>query len=226
MAPEPSKRWIIPENCNMYTYNHPRPSLTVDVVAFTIKNDILSVLLVKRANQPFRGSWALPGGFINIDEDLETAAKRELEEETSIKGTYLEQLHFYGSPNRDPRERVVSVAYIGLVPYQIPFGNSDATLAEWHPINQLPKLAFDHADIINDGLKHLRLKDETSAVGFNLLPKVFDIFQIKRLYEIILGKPIDIEILRQRLLDAGLIEKIIDTNSSKVKQTTQYRIKV
>ncbi|MCK5313520.1 MAG: NUDIX hydrolase, partial [Anaerolineales bacterium] len=98
----------------MYTYKYPRPALTVDVVAFTIRANSLSVLLIQRAGEPYQGSWALPGGFVNIDEELETAASRELEEETGVKGAYLEQLFTYGQPQRDPRGRVVTVAYITL----------------------------------------------------------------------------------------------------------------
>lgn len=225
MVPEPSEQSIILELFMMYTYKHPRPSITVDVVAFTIKNDHLSVLLVKRAKHPFRGSWALPGGFININEDLETAAMREFVEETSIKGAYLEQLHTYGNPDRDPRGRVVSIAYIALLPYEKPCGKSDATLAEWYPINHLPELAFDHADIIRDGIRRLRNRLDMSAVGFQLLPKEFDIFQIKHIYEIILDKRIDSDILRQQLLKIGLIEKVIQTKTTNSDQASLYSFK-
>lgn len=207
----------------MYTNKHPRPSITVDTVVFTINNDQLSVLLIKRANQPFQGYWALPGGFINIDEDLVTAAKRELKEETGILGTYLEQLHTYGHPNRDPRGRVVSVVYFALVPNVKPRGDSDAVIAEWYPINHLPRLAFDHEDIIDDALIRLRQKLDSSTVCFQLLPETFVFSQIMWLYEIILDRPIDSDLLRGHLIEAGLIEMVIEIEKTRDDQDPRYR---
>jgi 8-oxo-dGTP diphosphatase len=212
----------------MYTYKYPRPSLTVDVVAFTIKTDRLCVLLIQRAQEPFRGYWALPGGFVNIDEELGAAASREFEEETGIKGISLEQLYTFGRPQRDPRARVVTVAYYALIPpvHTVHAGrSSDAAQADWYPINSLPELAFDHADIIDYGLRSLRNKLDSSAVGSQVLPDLFDPSQIQKIYEIILGKQLDSNKLMQRLLDAGLIEKTTETKTIKSHQTPLYRFR-
>ena len=212
----------------MYTYKFPRPALTVDVVAFTIRANSLSVLLIQRAGEPYQGSWALPGGFVNIDEELETAASRELEEETGVKGAYLEQLYTYGQPQRDPRGRVVTVAYITLISAETSVrtgGSSDAAQAQWVPIDNLPELAFDHAEIIEYGLKRLRYKLESSAVGFQLLPELFTLSEIQCLYEIILGNQLDKNRLLRRLLETRLIEKTTETKIIKGHQTPLYRFR-
>ena len=142
----------------MYTYEFPRPALTVDVVVFTLREEHLYVLLVRRGNQPFAGEWALPGGFVNIDEPLEAAAARELEEETGLQGVPLEQFHTYGDPHRDPRGRIVTVAFFTLISPDTPVraeGGSDAAQARWFPIHDLPQLAFDHSQIVADAVRRL-----------------------------------------------------------------------
>ena len=142
----------------MYTYHYPRPALTVDVVVFTLLNDQLHILLIQRAQPPFQGSWALPGGFVNMEESLESAAARELAEETSIEGVELEQFHTYGDPQRDPRGRVVSVAYCTYLPPEPSISireGGDAKQVRWFPMTDLPDLAFDHSKIIQDALNHL-----------------------------------------------------------------------
>ena len=139
----------------MYTYEHPRPALTVDVVIFTIRTNHLHLLLVRRKQEPFAQMWALPGGFVNIDEPLNQAAARELEEETGVRDVYLEQLHTYGDPDRDPRGRIVTVVYIAFIPISEnihPECGDDADQARWFSVNELPDLAFDHAEIITDAL--------------------------------------------------------------------------
>jgi 8-oxo-dGTP diphosphatase len=207
----------------MYSYNHPRPSITVDVVLFTIAGEQLLVLLIKRANQPFQGLWALPGGFIKIEEDLGSAAKRELEEETGIRVSYLEQLHTYGHPLRDPRGRVISVVYFAIMPHVKPHGNSDATDAKWFPISRLPELAFDHTEIIADTLVRLRNKLESSAVVFRLLPETFDISQITGLYQIILGRPVDSDLLKEHLMEAGWVEMVTEIHRTNDNFSPRYR---
>ena len=142
----------------MYSYDHPRPSLTVDIAVFTILEDRLQVLLIQRGEEPFKGCWALPGGFVEMDESLDEAARRELMEETGVTLHQLEQFHTYGAPDRDPRGRVVSVAYYILAPVE-EIGSlragSDSTIAAWFPLDALPELAFDHAVIIGDALRRL-----------------------------------------------------------------------
>ena len=193
----------------MVTYEYPRPALTVDIVIFTLRENRLQVLLIQRLNPPFAGSWALPGGFVQEQESLEQAALRELEEETGIQSVYLEQLYTYGDPGRDPRGRVVSVAYYALIPAGAPVrseGGSDAGQARWFPIGELPDLAFDHAEIVDYALRRLRYKLEYSAVGFELLPGEFTLTEIQHTYEIILGEALDKRNFRRRLLDSGIIE--------------------
>jgi len=210
----------------MVTYEHPRPALTVDIVAFSIQNIKLSVLLVQRAQEPYAGMWALPGGFVNIDEDLDVAADRELEEETGLRGAYLEQLYTYGAPDRDPRGRVVSVAYFALIPSNEPIcasSGSDVSRACWRRIDDLPKLAFDHEDIIQYALRRLRYKLEYSAVGFQLLPETFTLTELQQTYEIILGEELDKRNFRRRILDAKVIEATPHKRSGEGRPARLYR---
>ncbi|MCU0794670.1 MAG: NUDIX hydrolase [Akkermansiaceae bacterium] len=185
-----------------FTYEYPRPALTVDCVVFGFDGDGLMVLLIRRGLEPFMGSWALPGGFVDMEENLDEAARRELLEETHLKEVFLEQLFTFGNPGRDPRGRVVSVAYYALVrPDQNPAtGDSDAAEAAWHPVNHLPPLAFDHADILRMGLERLRGKIRYQPIGFELLPKHFTLTQLQELYEAILGRGIDKRNFRKKLL--------------------------
>jgi 8-oxo-dGTP diphosphatase len=157
----------------MYSYEYPRPALTVDVVIFSLREDRLHVLLIRRAEKPFAGMWALPGGFVNIDESLDEAAYRELGEETGLRDAYLEQLYTYGSPQRDPRGRVVTVSYFALIPADAPLlaeTSDEISEADWFPVDEIPLLAFDHAEIIAYALRRLRYKLEYTAAGFELFP--------------------------------------------------------
>ena len=143
----------------MYTYHYPRPALTVDVVVFMLLDDQLHILLIQRAQPPFEGTWALPGGFVNMEESLEMAAARELAEETGIEGCELEQFHTYGDPQRDPRGRVVSVAYCTYLPPETSISireGGDAKQVRWFPMEDLPDLAFDHSKIIQDAFTRIR----------------------------------------------------------------------
>jgi 8-oxo-dGTP diphosphatase len=210
----------------MYTYEYPRPALTVDIVAFSLQNQKLCVLLIERAEQPFAGMWALPGGFVKIDEDLNAAAERELEEETSVHGAYLEQLYTYGAPNRDPRGRVVSVAHFALIPSNKPIrasGGSDASSARWHPLDDLPPLAFDHHEIVTYAIRRLRYKLEYTAVGFELLPNNFTLTELQQTYEIILGENLDKRNFRRRILQAGIIEATPHKRSGEGRPARLYR---
>lgn len=210
----------------MYTYEHPRPALTVDVVIFTLRADRLQVLLVRRAEEPYADQWALPGGFVQMDESLETAAARELEEETGIQGAYLEQLYTFGEPERDPRGRVVSVAYFALIPAGAQAraaGGSDASAAQWFPIDALPSLAFDHAEILAYALRRLRYKLEYTAVGFELLPKEFTLRELQHTYEIILGENLDKRNFRRRILEAGIIEATPQKRTGEGRPARLYR---
>jgi 8-oxo-dGTP diphosphatase len=191
------------------TYEHPRPALTVDVVVFSLREAALKALLIRRGNPPFKEQWAIPGGFVKMDESLVEAAGRELEEETGLQAAYLEQLYTYGDPARDPRGRVVSVVYFALIPpgqSHRAEGGADAVEAAWHSADSLPPLAFDHDEIVDYALRRLRYKLEYSAVGFELLPDEFTLTEIQHTYEIILGEELDKRNFRRRILTAGIIE--------------------
>lgn len=186
-----------------------RPSVTVDLVIFTLRQDQLQVLLVKRKHWPFEGMWALPGGFIHMDESLEEAARRELKEETGVRDVYLEQLYTFGDPDRDPRTRVVTVAYFALVSsdHLKLRAATDAADANWFPANDPPPLAFDHTDILSYAVTRLRYKLEYSAVGFQLLPAEFTLTELQVAYETILGEKLDKRNFRRRILQAGVLEE-------------------
>lgn len=187
-----------------------RPSVTVDVVIFSLIAEELQVLLIRRKNPPFAGMWAIPGGFVHMDESLEEAAVRELEEETGVTNVYIEQLYTFGKPDRDPRTRVITVAYFALVPYtdieHRPGDDAEAT--GWFPMNDLPeRLAFDHADILEYALTRLRYKLEYTSVGFQLLPDEFTLSELQHAYEIILGEELDKRNFRRKILSSGILEK-------------------
>ena len=193
----------------MPTYEYPRPAVTVDIVIFSLRAEQLQVLLVQRGEDPYQQMWALPGGFVQINEGLEDAALRELSEETGLGEAYLEQLYTYGDPHRDPRGRVITVAYFALIPTDAPLdvaAGSDAQDVRWFPVDELPQLAFDHAEIVTYALRRLRYKLEYSAVGFELLPSEFTLSEIQQTYEKILGEKLDKRNFRRRILSAGIIE--------------------
>jgi 8-oxo-dGTP diphosphatase len=189
--------------------DYPRPSVTVDVIIFTLRDDDLQVLLIKRGHPPFENMWAIPGGFVGIDESLEDAAVRELEEETGVRDVYLEQLYTFGELGRDPRGRVITVAYYALVPADAaqPHAGHDAADARWWSVYDLPPLAFDHAGILVYALQRLRYKLEYTAVGFELLPGAFTLSELQAAYEIILGEKLDKRNFRRKILNADVIEE-------------------
>ena len=191
-----------------YTYKHPHPAVTTDVVIFTLAEDALKVLLVRRANPPFQNQWALPGGFVEIGEDLEVCALRELKEETGVTGVFLEQLYTFGAPERDPRERVITVAYYALVPIdRLRLRSaSDAREVAWFRCDGLPGLAFDHADIVRMAQQRLSAKLQYSTLALQFMPERFTLGELQRVYEIILGEPQDKRNFRKRVLTYDCIE--------------------
>lgn len=192
-----------------YTYKYPHPAVTTDVVAFTLKDGALHLLLVRRKFEPFKDQWALPGGFVRENEDLEACAHRELEEETGVTGAFLEQLYTFGSPERDPRERVISVAYIALLVSDtlVVRGGSDAAEAEWFNVSRLPPLAFDHDSIVKHALERLRNKISYSSLGLQFLPKTFTLTEVQTIYESIRGEAIDKRNFRKWLLGLDWVKE-------------------
>jgi len=182
--------------------------ITVDVVIFTIQSGALQVLLVRRGVPPFEGTWAIPGGFILTDESLEAAALRELEEETGVRDVYLEQLYSFGDPGRDPRGRVITVAYYALIAADRashPVAGTDAAAARWWPVSSHPPLAFDHDAILTYAVDRLRNKLEYTTVGFQLLPRRFTLTQLQQVYEAILGRTLDKRNFRRKLDLLGVL---------------------
>ena len=191
-----------------YTYEYPRPALTVDCVVFGAADDGLKLLLIERAVEPFKGRYALPGGFVDMDETTEEAARRELEEETGLKASFLEQLYTFSRVDRDPRERVVSVAYFALVRPSAVVGGDDAASAQWVDADELPPLAFDHDEIVRVALERLRAKIRYQPIGFELLPPKFTLGQLQRLYEDILGRALDKRNFRKAILRMGVLDEL------------------
>lgn len=193
-----------------HTYEHPRPALAVDCVVFGLDAEGLKVLLIERGLPPFEGQWALPGGFVRMEETLDEAAHRELREETGVEAIYLEQLYSFGALKRDPRERVVSVAYYALVKlsdHRV-HAATDARDAQWFNALTLPDLAFDHARILEVATERLRGKVRYQPIGFDLLPDKFTLTELQRLYEVILGRELDKRNFRKKINSMNLLEAL------------------
>ena len=189
-----------------YTYKYPRPSVTTDCVIFGYDTkEGLSVLLIKRGIEPFKDHWAFPGGFIKMDEDAETGARRELREETSLETAHIEQFGCFSEVNRDPRERVITIAYYALVRKSEVVGGDDASEAHWFPIDNVPPLAFDHDRILRVALKTLKEKIHFMPIGFELLPSVFTMPQLQELYESILEVKFDRRNFSNKMLKLGIL---------------------
>ena len=198
----------------LHTYQYPRAALTVDCVVFGFDGGDLEVLLIRRGLPPFKDKWALPGGFVRVEETLDDAARRELKEETGLKDVFLEQLYTFGSVKRDPRERVVSVAYYALTKPadHTTVAATDAAEAEWFPVTQVPALAFDHADILATALTRLRGKLTYQPIGFELLPPKFTLTQLQHLYEAVHGEDIDKRNFRKKVLSYDLLIPLKETH--------------
>ena len=196
-----------------YNYSYPRGALTVDCVVFGFDDGELKVLLIERGLEPFKGRWALPGGFVRVDETLEEAARRELLEETGLSNVFLEQLYTFGEVERDPRERVVSVAYYALVKLSEhrAMAATDAANAQWFPVSKPPKLAFDHADILRAAVMRLHGKVRYQPIGFELLPEKFTLSQLQHLYEAVLETELDKRNFRKKVLSLRLLEPLKET---------------
>ena len=211
-----------------YTYEYPHPAVTVDIVVFTIENDELKVLLIQRDQEPFEGQWAIPGGFIDIDERLSDAAKRELKEETGVSAAYLEQLYTFGNPGRDPRERVISVAYYALIPIdQLSLAaGDDARDAKLFGMNELPALAFDHDNMLRLAKQRVTERLNDASFAFRMLPATFTMYELRRVYELFLGETLDKRNFRKKIIALDEIEETGEKRESvRHRPARLYRVK-
>lgn len=188
---------------------HESPAVTVDIVIFTIQDDDLKVLLVRRKYPPYKNKWAIPGGFVRYEEPLEDAAMRELFEETGVRDVYIEQLYTFGEPKRDPRKRVITVAYFALISSEnlVVRPQTDVSDVRWFSIYSLPSPAFDHDKIISYALKRLRNKIMYTDIAFQLMPERFTLTELQNAYQVILNKELDKRNFRKKILSSNLLEK-------------------
>ncbi len=208
-----------------YTYPFPRPSVTTDCVIFGYDGKDLKLLLVERGIPPFKGMWALPGGYLQMDEDAIDGAKRELFEETGLRDAYIEQFRTFSAVDRDPRGRVITIAHLALVRISEVKGGDDAAKAQWFPLKDVPQLAFDHDMILREAMKALRQKIHFEPVGFELLPDVFTMPQLQHLYESILDVRFDRRNFASKMLHLGILEDTGDRQAgapSRVPATYRF----
>ena len=190
-----------------YTYEYERPAVTADCVVFGLDDDDLKVLLIQRDLEPFEGCWALPGGFAVVGESIEETARRELQEETGLKGVFLEQLYTFSEPGRDPREHVVTVAHFALVnlgEHKVK-ASTDARNAAWFELDDVPELAFDHRQILQTAYERLQGKIRYQPIGFELLPRKFALRQLQQMYEKILDRKLDKRNFRKKILKMDIL---------------------
>lgn len=193
-----------------FSYQFARAAVTVDCVVFGLDDEDLKVLLIRRDLPPFEDKWALPGGFVRLEETLDEAARRELQEETSLERVFLEQLYSFGAIDRDPRERVITVAYYALVrlsDHRVQAA-TDARDAVWFAMDDLPPLAFDHDQILETAHQRLQGKVRYQPIGFELLPPKFTLTQLQKLYEIVLGRVLDKRNFRKKIQGMGILEEL------------------
>ena len=196
---------------NQYCYKYPHPAVTTDCVIFGFNGERLQVLLSERGIEPYKGRWAFPGGFLKMDETAEEGAKRELKEETGLENAYIQQLHTFSAPNRDPRERVITIAYYALVKIQEVKGGDDAASARWFPLDEIPPLAFDHDYILRLATQRLREQIHFQPIGFELLPEKFTIKELQSLYEAILGINFDRRNFAKKMLHLEILTELNET---------------
>lgn len=207
-----------------YCYRYPHPSVTTDCVIFGFDGSRLRVLLVQRGVEPYRGRWAFPGGFLKMDESAEEGALRELKEETGLECAYIRQFHTFTAPGRDPRERVITIAYYALVRMQEVAGGDDAADARWFTLDEVPQLAFDHDRILREAEQALRRQIHFEPVGFELLPDEFTVKELQNLYEAILGVRFDRRNFYNKMRRTEMLEQTDDTvNPTRKKEAYLFR---
>ncbi|MEE1220586.1 MAG: NUDIX domain-containing protein [Bacteroidales bacterium] len=190
-----------------YCYKYPHPAVTSDCVIFGFDGVAIKVLLIQRGIEPYKGKWAFPGGFMQIDETVEECAKRELEEETGLKTTSVEQFHTFSDVNRDPRDRVITVAHYALVRLEEVKGGDDARSAQWFAMNEIPSLAFDHDRILRIAVNRLKERICFEPIGFELLPEIFTMSALQNLYEAILEMKFDRRNFYNKMLKLGILSE-------------------
>ena len=190
-----------------YCYKYPHPAVTADCVIFGFDGVGIKVLLIQRGGEPYKDKWAFPGGFMNIDETIEECAKRELEEETGLKASSVEQFYTFTDVNRDPRERVITVAHYALVRLEEVKGGDDARSAQWFVMNEIPSLAFDHDRILRMALNRLKERICFEPIGFELLPEIFTMSALQNLYESILEMKFDRRNFYNKMLKLGILSE-------------------
>jgi 8-oxo-dGTP diphosphatase len=197
----------------MAEIRHDQFYLTVDAVIFTIFEKELKILLVKRKYEPYKGSFAIPGGYVRISEELETAASRELEEETGVRDIFLRQLRAFGKIGRDPRGRIITVPFLALIDGEKLklHATSDAELARWFPVYQMPSLAFDHRDIVDEALSVLRDEVVRTNIAFQLMPERFTLTELQEAYETILDKRLDKRNFRKKIKELSILKDMHET---------------
>ena len=196
---------------NKYCYRYPHPAVTTDCVIFGFDGERLQVLLIERGIEPYKGRWAFPGGFLKMDETAEEGALRELKEETGLEGAYMEQFHTFSTPDRDPRERVITIAYYALVKIQEVKGGDDAASARWFPLDEIPSLAFDHDYILRMATQRLREQIHFQPIGFELLPEKFTLKELQLLYEAILGINFDRRNFAKKMMHLEILTDLEET---------------
>ena len=196
---------------NQYCYKYPHPAVTTDCVIFGFNGERLQVLLIERGIEPYKGRWAFPGGFLKMDETAEEGALRELKEETGLENAYIQQLHTFSDPNRDTRERVITIAYYALVRIQEVKGGDDAASARWFPLDEIPPLAFDHDYILRMATQRLREQIHFQPIGFELLPEKFTIKELQSLYEAILEINFDRRNFAKKMLHLEILTELDET---------------
>lgn len=207
-----------------YCYKYPHPAVTADCVIFGFDGVDIQLLLIERLIEPFKGKWALPGGFMKMDETIEECARRELKEETNLTATSVEQFHTFTRVDRDERERVITVAHLALVRLSEVKGGDDAKQAQWFRLNEIPQLAFDHDEIINMAIKELRKRICFHPIGFDLLPEVFTMSELQRLYEAILDVKFDRRNFYNKILKLGILTEAEPRPANTARRTpTKYR---
>ena len=195
----------------MYCYRYPHPAVTTDCVIFGFDGERLQVLLVVRGIEPFKGRWAFPGGFIKMDETAEEGALRELKEETGMENAFIQQFHTFSNPLRDPRERVITIAFYALVRIQEVKGGDDAASARWFPLDEIPALAFDHDHMLRMATQRLRQEIHFHPIGFELLPEKFTLRELQSLYEAILGITFDRRNFAKKMLHLEILNELDET---------------